>query len=92
MVGGNPRFHMHFTPTGGSWMNPVERFLADLTRDVVRAGGFCSVKQLIREIEFYPAGRNKSPKPYRWHAVGEEIPAKIKRARARIGAEASIKI
>ena len=88
----NPRFHMHFTPTGGSWMNLVERFFADLTRDVVRAGSFRSVKQLIREIEFYLAERNKAPKPYRWHAAGEEILAKIKRACARIGAEASINI
>ena len=88
----NPRFHMHFTPTGSSWMNLIERFFADLTRDVVRAGSFRSVKQLIKEIELYLAERNKAPKPYRWHAAGEEILAKIKRARARIGAEASINI
>ena len=88
----HPRFHMHFTPTSGSWMNLVERFFADLTRDVVRAGSFRSVRQLVKEIELYLAERNKAPKPYRWHAAGEEILAKIKRARARIGAEASIGI
>ena len=88
----HPRFHMHFTPTSGSWMNLIERFFADLTCDVVRAGSFRSVRQLVKQIELYLAERNKAPKPYRWHATGEEILAKIKRARARIGAEASINI
>jgi transposase len=32
----HPRFTMHFTPTGSSWMNLVERFFGDLTGDVVR--------------------------------------------------------
>jgi transposase len=27
----HPRFHLHFTPTGGSWLNPVERRFALLT-------------------------------------------------------------
>jgi len=31
------RFQMHFVPTLSSWMNLVERFLADLTDDCARA-------------------------------------------------------
>ena len=27
----NPRFHLHFTPTGSSWLNLVERWFAELT-------------------------------------------------------------
>jgi transposase len=34
----HPRFHMHFTPTGGSWINQVERFFADLTNRQLRGG------------------------------------------------------
>jgi hypothetical protein len=34
----HPRFKMHFTPTSSSWLNLVERFFADLTGDVIRAG------------------------------------------------------
>jgi transposase len=30
-----PRFHIHFTPTGSSWLNLVERFFADLTQDAI---------------------------------------------------------
>jgi transposase len=35
-----PRFKVHFTPTGSSWLNQVERFFADLTGDVMRSGSF----------------------------------------------------
>jgi len=27
----HPRFHLHFTATGASWINLVERWLAELT-------------------------------------------------------------
>jgi hypothetical protein len=38
---------MHFTPTSSSWLNLVERFFADLTGEVIRAGSFTSVKELV---------------------------------------------
>ena len=62
-------------------MNLVERFFADLTRDVVREGSFRSVRQLVKAIESYLAERNEHPKPYRWKAKGEDILAKIHRAK-----------
>jgi len=34
------RFHMHFTPTGASWLNVVERFFRDLTSKRIRRGTF----------------------------------------------------
>jgi transposase len=78
----HPRFAMHFTPTSSSWLNLVERFFADLTGDVIRAGSFTSVNELIRDIKAYLAQRNADPKPYVWRAEGAEILAKIRRARA----------
>ena len=80
----HPRFRMHFTPTSSSWLNLVERFLADLTDDVIRAGSFTSVNELVRDIKAYLAERNAHPKPYVWRAEGVEILAKIERARAVI--------
>jgi len=80
-LGKHSRFHVHFTPTSSSWMNLVERFFADLTRDVIREGSFSSVRKLIKDIEAYLVDRNEDPKPYRWRAKGEEILAKIQRAR-----------
>ena len=76
-----PRFHIQFTPTGSSWLNLVERFFADLTQDCVRDGSFTSVRQLIVAIEEYLASRNEEPRRYVWKAKGEEILAKIQRAR-----------
>ena len=28
----HPRYHLHFTPTSGSWVNQVERWFAEITR------------------------------------------------------------
>jgi hypothetical protein len=75
---------MHFTPTSSSWLNLVERFFADLTGDVIRAGSFRSVNELVRDIEAYLATRNANPTPYIWRAEGAGILAKIKRARAAL--------
>ena len=80
----HPRFKMHFTPTSSSWLNLVERFFANLTGDVIRAGSFVSVNDLVRDIKAYLKQRNADPKPYVWRAAGAEILAKIKRARAAL--------
>jgi transposase len=77
----HPRFALHFTPTGSSWMNLVERFFADLTQDCVREGSFRSVKQLIEAIEEFLEVRNEEPKRYIWRAKGEDILRKIEKAR-----------
>ena len=78
----HPRFHPHFTPTSSSWLNLVERFFRDLTEDVVREGSFESVRELVQAMETYLAERNLAPKRYVWKKKGEEILAKISRARA----------
>ena len=80
----HPRITLHFTPTSSSWLNLVERFFADVTADVIRAGSFTSVHDLVRDIKTYLAQRNARPKPYVWKASGAEILAKIKRARAAL--------
>ncbi len=84
-----PRLHMHLTPTSSSWLNLAERFFADLTGDVVRAGSFTSVNELVRDIKAYLAVRNADAKPSLWRAAGAEILAKIKRARVALTAAAA---
>lgn len=76
-----PRFRMHFTPTSSSWMNLVERFIADITQESVRTGSFRSVPQLTKAITECMAARNEQPQPCRWKADGAEILAKIQCAR-----------
>jgi len=44
---------MHFTPTGCSWLNMVERFFRDLTENRLRRGAFRSVEELIEAIGEY---------------------------------------
>ena len=76
----HPRFELHFTPTGSSWMNLVERFFQDLSQQAILPGSFGSVRQLVDAIMQYLAQHNLNPKRYVWRAKGEEILAKIQRA------------
>ena len=80
----HPRFHLHFTPTGSSWLNLVERFFRDLTVDVVREGSFGSVPELVAAMASYLAERNLNPKRYQWRAQGADILAKLHRARQKL--------
>jgi len=77
----HPRFHIHFTPTSGSWLNMVERWFRDLTDKRLRRGVFNSVPQLIEAIESYITQMNRSPKPFIWTAKASDILAKVKIAR-----------
>lgn len=79
------RVKIHFTPTSSSWLNLVERFFADITRDCVRDGSFSSVAELERAMRQYIAERNVNPTPFRWHADGIEILRKINSARTTLG-------
>jgi len=84
----HPRFHLHFTPTSSSRLNLVERFIRDLTEDVAREGSFGSVRELVQAMETYLAERNLAPQRYVWKKQGEEILAKISKARAAQAAAA----
>ena len=42
----HPRFHMHYTPTYSSWINQVERWFAELTRQLIGRGDHRSVQAL----------------------------------------------
>lgn len=78
----NPRFHFHFTPTGASWLNMVERFFRDLSEKALKRGSFYDVNDLIGAIGEYVNQHNDHPKPFIWTASAKDILAKVKRARA----------
>jgi transposase len=80
----HPRFRMHFTPTGCSWLNMVERFFRDLTENRLRRGVFRSVEELITSIFDYIDHHNDNPKPFIWTAKAADILEKVKRARAAL--------
>ena len=75
----HPRWHVHFTPTGASWLNQVERFFALLTEKQLRRGVHRSTKELEVAIEHYIATVNANPKPFRWTKSANDILATIKR-------------
>jgi transposase len=74
-----PRFHVHFTPTYGSWINLVERWFAELTNQRIRRGVFRSVKELEAAIREYIAVHNENPKPFVWTRTADQILASIAR-------------
>lgn len=73
----HPRFHLHFTPTGASWLNLVERFFAEITERRIRRGTFTSVASLERAITEYLDHRNEHPEPFIWTATTDEILDKV---------------
>ncbi|HEX4613387.1 MAG TPA: IS630 family transposase, partial [Urbifossiella sp.] len=51
----HPRLLVHVAPTSASWLNPVERFFAEITEKRTRRGVFKTVKALEQAIERYLA-------------------------------------
>ena len=45
-VSKRPRWHVHLTPTGSSWINQVERFFALLSERQIKRGVHRSVAEL----------------------------------------------
>ncbi len=74
-----PRFHVHFTPTYGSWLNMVERWFAELTTKQIRRGSHRSVPELERAIREFIDANNAEPKPFVWTKSADEILASIAR-------------
>jgi len=73
------RYHLHFTPTGSSWLNQIERWFAEITAKRIRRGTFLSVRELIRAIESYIRENNKNPKPFVWTATAKSILRKLRK-------------
>jgi transposase len=67
------RFHFHFTPTYGSWMNLVERWFSALTTKKLKRSAHCSVKELAADIEAWAEAWNENPTPFVWHKTAEQI-------------------
>lgn len=67
------RFHFHFTPTYGSWMNLVERWFSALTTKLLQRSAHTSVKELAADITAWANTWNDDPKPFVWHKTADEI-------------------
>ncbi|MGH2610976.1 MAG: IS630 family transposase [Tepidiformaceae bacterium] len=75
----HPRFHLHFTPTGASWINQVERWFAELTRKQIRRGTHRSTLALEKAIRDYLKTYNERPRPFVWTKTADQILASLVR-------------
>ena len=69
----HPRFHLHFTPTSGSWLNLVERWFGLLTEKQLRRGVHRSTRELEAAIRAYLEHHNRHPKPFIWTKTADQI-------------------
>ena len=67
------RFHLHFTPTYGSWMNLVERWFSALTTKKLQRSAHRNAKQLAADIQAWVDTWNENPTPFVWHKSAEQI-------------------
>jgi len=74
-----PRFHVHFTPTYGSWINLVERWFAELTNKRIRRGVFRSLQDLEAAIRESIDVHNEDPTPFVWTKSADQILASMAR-------------
>jgi transposase len=79
-----PRYHLHFTPIGASWINLVERWFGLLTQKQLRRGVHCSTRALEAAIMQYIGVSNAQPKPFVWTKTADEILASVDRFCRRI--------
>lgn len=69
----HPRSHLHFTPTGASWLNLVERWFSELTTRKLRRSAHRSVRALNADIRRWIDAWNEDPRPYVWTKSADDI-------------------
>ena len=78
------RFHLHFTPTGASWLNLVERLFGLLTEKQLRRGVHRSTRELEDAIRAFLEHHNRDPKPFIWTKTADQILESVGRFCKRI--------
>ena len=73
-----PRYHLHFTPTSASWLNQVERWFAEITRQQIRRGTHRSTQALEKSIREYLDVYNEDPQPFVRTKTADEILESLK--------------
>ena len=80
----NPRIHVHFTATSGSWLNLVEVWFSSIEKQAIHRGTFASVRDLMIKIRAFIDGWNQRKHPFIWTKPAEHILDKIDRKRKRV--------
>ena len=80
----HPRFHVHFTPTGATWLNSGGALLRRHYRKQIRRGVHRSTRELETAIYRYIEHQNQAPKPFIWTKTADQILASLARFCQRI--------
>ena len=80
----NPRMHVHFTPTSGSWLNLVEVWFSIIEKQAIHRGTFTSIRDLVTKIRAFITGWNHRKHPFIWTKTPAEVLDKINRKRQRV--------
>jgi hypothetical protein len=83
-LGKHPCLVMHFTPTSAPWLNMVERFFRDISKNCIKRDSFTSVAELELAIDLCIADHNAHPKPFIWTSSAKDLLAKVTRAKAAL--------
>ena len=79
------RVHLHFIPTGASWLNMVERLFSELSQRQLKRLAVNSVAELEGVVIRYLDHRNTQPKPFIWTKTAAQIIEKIERGLQTLG-------
>ena len=71
-LAGHPRFGLHFTPTGASWLDLVESWFGGLTQHL-RRDAFCSVEESVAAIEEYLTRDDADVGPFAWSTTADAV-------------------
>ena len=82
----NPRIHVHFTPTSGSWLNLVEVWFGIIERQAIHRGTFASVRDLMIKIRTFINGWNDRCQPFIWTKTADQILQKANRPTTSVSA------
>lgn len=79
------RVHLHFIPTGASWLNMVERLFSELSQRQLKRLAVNSVAELEAVVMRYLDHRNDRPRPFIWTKSAAQIIEKIERGLQTLG-------
>jgi len=80
----HPRIHLHFTPTGASWLNMVEIFFGIITKQAIRRGSFSNIKELVAAIRRFIDAWNERCEPFKWTKEADELINKATRKKTSL--------
>lgn len=83
----HPRYRFYFTPKGARWLNQVERFSAELTRERMRCGTFSRVRELEKAIQDYVRAHNHCARSFVRTATASKIIQKVRRCKEALVTE-----